>query len=100
MVAPLLLDLSRELGVPLGLAALVHFAFPHRGPTHTGGSLHQTYAEVLGVPLLGNVLLANLLERAIFNAAVLYLPPFLMLNYGLGTAEVAPALVLVAIGTI
>src|SRR5438105_10854301 len=64
--------------VLLVLAALVHFAFPHRGPTHTGGSLHQTYAEVLGVPLLGNVLLANLLERAIFNAAVLYLPPFLM----------------------
>jgi predicted MFS family arabinose efflux permease len=55
---------------------------------------------VLGVPRLGNVLLANLLERSIFNAAVLYLPPFLILNYGLGTADVAPALALVAIGTI
>ena len=49
---------------------------------------------------LGNVLVANLLERSIFNAAVLYLPPFLMLNYGLGAANVAPALALVAIGTI
>jgi predicted MFS family arabinose efflux permease len=55
---------------------------------------------VLGVPRLGNVLGANLLERSIFNAAVLYLPAFLMLRYGLGAAEVAPALALVAVGTI
>src|SRR5438045_6575495 len=69
--------------VLLVLAVLVHTAFPHRGPTHTGSTLRQTYAEVLGVPLLGNVLAANLLERSIFSAAVLYLPPFLMLSYGL-----------------
>jgi predicted MFS family arabinose efflux permease len=75
-------------------------AFPSRRPTHTGSSLRQTYADVLGVPRLGNVLAANLLERSIFNAAVLYLPPFVMLNYGLGAADVAPALALVAIGTI
>jgi MFS family permease len=68
--------------------------------THSGASLRQTYADVLGVPLLGNVLGANLLERAVFNAAVLYLPPFLMLSYTLTAAEVAPALALVAIGTI
>jgi predicted MFS family arabinose efflux permease len=86
--------------VLLVLAVLVHLAFPNPGPTHAGSSLRQTYAEVLGVPLLGNVLLANLLERSIFNAAVLYLPPYLMLSYGLGTADVAPALALVAIGTI
>jgi predicted MFS family arabinose efflux permease len=86
--------------VLLVLAVLVQLAFPSRGATHTGGTLRQTYAEVLGVPRLGNVLLANLLERSIFNAAVLYLPPFLILNYGLGTADVAPALALVAIGTI
>jgi len=55
---------------------------------------------VLGTPRLGNVLSANLLERSIFNAAVLYLPSFLMLSYGLGPAEVAPALAVVAIGTI
>jgi predicted MFS family arabinose efflux permease len=30
----------------------------------------------------------------------LFLPPYLMLSYGLGTAEVAPALALIAIGTI
>ena len=82
------------------LAILVQVAFPASKPTHSGESLRQTYADVLGVPLLGNVLVANLFERSIFQAAVLYLPPFLMLNYGLGTADVAPALALVAIGTI
>src|SRR5918911_2609236 len=87
-------------GVLLVLAGLFHAAFPSSRPTHAGSSLRQTYTAVLGTPLLGNVLTANLLERSIFNAAVLYLPPFLMLSYGLGTAEVAPALALVAIGTI
>jgi predicted MFS family arabinose efflux permease len=82
------------------LAALVQLAFPSRRPAPAGSNLRQTYADVLGVPLLENVLWANLLERSIFNAAVLYLPPFLMLNYGLGTAAVAPALALVAIGTL
>ena len=87
-------------GALLSLALLVHLAFPPGKPVSGHTSLHQTYAEVLSVPLLGNVLTANLLERSIFQAAVLYLPPFLMLNYGLGTADVAPALALVAIGTL
>ncbi|MBV9577036.1 MAG: MFS transporter [Chloroflexi bacterium] len=86
--------------VVLLLAVVVHVAFPSPPPTHTGVSLRQTYTEVLGVPRLGNVLSANLLERAIFNATLLYLPSFLMLNYGLSTAGVAPALALVAIGTL
>jgi predicted MFS family arabinose efflux permease len=86
--------------VLLVLAVLVQLAFPSPKPIHHGSSLRQTYAAVLGVPLLGNVLGANLLERSIFQAAVLYLPPFLMLNYSLGAAGVAPALALVAIGTI
>jgi predicted MFS family arabinose efflux permease len=84
----------------LFLAVLVRIAFPAPAPSLHGSSLRQTYAAVLGTPLLGNVLGANLLERSIFNAAVLYLPPFLMLNYSLGAAEVAPALALVALGTI
>jgi predicted MFS family arabinose efflux permease len=62
------------------LSACVQLGFPSLPATHTGSSLRQTYAEVLGVPRLGNVLTANLLERSIFNATVLYLPPFLMLN--------------------
>jgi predicted MFS family arabinose efflux permease len=86
--------------VLLGLAIAVQVAFPALKPPHAASSLRQTYSAVLGVPLLGNVLGANLLERSIFNAAVLYLPPFLMLQYALSAAEVAPALALVAIGTI
>ena len=74
--------------------------FRRRGRRTPASSLRQTYSAVLGVPRLGNVLGANLLERSIFNAAVLYLPPFLMLQYALSAAEVAPALALVAIGTI
>jgi predicted MFS family arabinose efflux permease len=86
--------------VLLCLAVAVQLAFPASVPPRAGTSLRQTYAAVLGTRHLGNVLGANLLERAVFNAAVLYLPPFLMLQYTLGAAEVAPALALVAIGTI
>jgi predicted MFS family arabinose efflux permease len=86
--------------VLLAVALAVQFAFPSPKLAHPSGSLRQTYSAVLHVPLLGNVLGANLLERSIFNAAVLYLPPFLMLQYTLTAAEVAPALALVAIGTI
>lgn len=84
----------------LVLSAMVQTTFPSVRPIHEGSSLRQIYSAVLGVPLLGNVLTANLLERSIFNAAVLFLPPYLMLSYGLGAADVAPALALVAIGTI
>jgi predicted MFS family arabinose efflux permease len=84
----------------LVLSAMVQTTFPSVRPIHEGSSLRKIYSAVLGVPLLGNVLTANLLERSIFNAAVLFLPPYLMLSYGLGAADVAPALALVAIGTI
>ena len=83
----------------LVLALLVHLRFPPPRPTASGTSVLATYRSVLGVPLLGNVLAANLLERAIFNAAALYLPSFLMLSYGLDAVAVAPSLVLVAVGT-
>ena len=84
----------------VGLAVLLRLAFP--APPARGGAagLGTTYRAVLGVPLLGNVLAANILERSIFNASALYLPPFLMLSYGLDAVEVAPALALVAGGTI
>ena len=84
----------------VGLAVLLRLAFP--APPARGGAagLGTTYRAVLGVPLLGNVLAANILERSIFNASALYLPSFLMLSYGLDAVEVAPALALVAGGTI
>lgn len=84
----------------LGLAALIQVAFPPPKPTTTGTGILGTYRAVLSVPLLGNVLSANLLERAVFNVATLYLPSFLMLSYGLSAVDVAPALALVAIGAI
>jgi predicted MFS family arabinose efflux permease len=84
----------------LVIAALVQLAFPGDKPAQHRTGLRQTYATVLRVPALGNVLGANLLERSIFQAALLYLPSFLMLHYSLGAADVAPALALVAIGTI
>jgi DHA1 family inner membrane transport protein len=84
----------------LALAALVRIGFPATPPGHQSGQLGAVYRAVLTVPALGNVLGANLLERSIFAASVLYLPSFLMLSYGLGPAEVAPALAVVAVGTI
>ena len=84
----------------LGLAILVRQTFPASRPARVDIGVLATYRAVLGVPLLGNVLTANLLERAVFNVGALYLPPFLMLSYGLGAAEVAPALSLVAVGAI
>ena len=72
---------------------------PVRAPRAEGGIL-ATYRAVLKVPGLGSVLSANLLERAIFNLGVLYLPSFLMLSYALDPVTVAPTLSLVAIGSI
>ncbi len=84
--------------VVLGATFQLAFPSPPRAPHPS--SLRRTYSDVLTVPLLGNVLGANLLERAVFNATVLYLPSFLMLTYSLTASEVAPALALVAVGTI
>ncbi|MBV9172973.1 MAG: MFS transporter [Chloroflexi bacterium] len=82
------------------LALLFQFGFPNPPRSHTPSSLARTYRAVLTTPMLGNVLGANLLERSIFNAAVLYLPAYLMQQYLLNAADVAPALMLVAVGTI
>ncbi len=84
----------------IGLAILLRFGFPATRAAGGGVSIVVTYRAVLDVPLLGNVLAANVLERSIFNATTLYLPSFLMLSYGLGAVEVAPALALVAGGAI
>ncbi len=84
----------------LALGALVQVGFPRVRPPRTERTILATYRAVLRVPYLGNVLWANLCERALFNGAVLYLPSFLILAYGLSTAGVAPPLALVAVGTI
>jgi predicted MFS family arabinose efflux permease len=80
------------------LGIVVERGFPASQPTGRGHHLLGTYRAILTVPLLGNVLVANLLERSIYGAASLYLPSFLMLSYGLSAVEVALPLSLAAIG--
>jgi DHA1 family inner membrane transport protein len=65
-----------------------------------GAVFRLTFPAVREVRGLGSVLGANLLERALFNLGVLYLPSFLILSYGLNSVSVAPTLVLVAVGSI
>jgi predicted MFS family arabinose efflux permease len=84
----------------LALAALIRFTFPVGRVQPAEGGVFSTYRSVVGVPGLASVLAANLFERALFNLSVLYLPSFLMLNYGLDAVAVAPILVLVAFGNI
>ncbi len=86
--------------VLFALAVLLQTRFPNPPPSSSTTGLRSTYAAVFTVPGLFNVLAANLLERAIFNAAALYLPSLLMLSYGLNPASVAPGLAVVALGTI
>lgn len=84
----------------IALAVLVQATFPRSRPTAGGVGVLATYRVVWGVPRLGNFLAANLVERIGFFMTTLYLPSFLMLAYSLNAADVAPALALVAIGSI
>jgi predicted MFS family arabinose efflux permease len=84
----------------LGLGLLIRLTFPAPVPRIAEIGSSTGYRAVLTVPGLWSILGANLFERSLFNLAVLYLPSFLMLSYGLDAAQVAPILVLVAIGSI
>ncbi|MDP8922067.1 MAG: MFS transporter [Chloroflexota bacterium] len=84
----------------LALALLIRVAFPPSSRSPGASGILATYRAVVGVRWLGHVLVANLLERSVFNLGVLYLPSFLMLSYGLDAVGVAPLLALIAIGTI
>src|SRR5215212_2788782 len=86
--------------VLIGLGLLIRLTFPVARVVHATGDAPISYRAVLGLPGLWSILAANLFERTLFNLGVLYLPSFLMLNYGLDAAQVAPTLVLVAIGSI
>jgi DHA1 family inner membrane transport protein len=84
----------------LGLALCVRLWFPVVPPVAAGTSVLSTYRDVWGVPGLLRVLAANLLERSMFSMLTLYLPAFLMLRYQMSAVAVAPALSVVALGTI
>jgi len=88
-------------GGALLLAALgIQLWFPRRLPRPAPGGVLATYRELWGVPGLANVLGANLLERSLFVMVTIYLPAFLVLRYGLTATTVAPAIVVVAAGSV
>jgi predicted MFS family arabinose efflux permease len=82
------------------LGLLIRLAFPTSKTTHAEQGPPISYRTVLTLPGLWSILAANAFERALFNLAVLYLPSFLMLSYGLDAVAIAPILVLMAIGSI
>ena len=82
------------------LGLVFYLAFPAGRPVPAEGGVLATYRAALQVPGLWSVLGANLIERALFNLGVLYLPSFLILNYALDPVTVAPTLVLVAVGNV
>ncbi len=84
----------------VALGVVFRLGFPSVRTPHAEGSILATYRVVLGVPGLWSVLSANLLERALFNLGVLYLPSFLILSYALDPVTVAPTLSLVAVGSV
>jgi DHA1 family inner membrane transport protein len=82
------------------LGLLIRLMFPSPKVVHAEHEAPISYRAVLTLTGLWSILGANLFERALFNLAVLYLPSFLMLSYGLDAVAVAPILVLMAIGSI
>ena len=82
------------------IGLLIRLTFPSPRAERAATDDATTYREALRVPGLWSILLANVFERALFTLAVLYLPSFLMLSYGLDAVAVAPILVLMAVGSI
>jgi DHA1 family inner membrane transport protein len=86
--------------VVMVLGLLIRLTFPASRIVHAETDPPIGYRAVLSLPGLWSILGANVFERALFNLAVLYLPSFLMLSYGLDAVAVAPILILMAIGSI
>lgn len=84
----------------IAIGVLIRLTFPSPRVAYDATDDVTSYREALRVPGLWSILLANVFERALFNLAVLYLPSFLMLSYGLDAVAVAPILVLMAVGSI
>jgi predicted MFS family arabinose efflux permease len=84
----------------VAIAILIRLTFPEPQIEPHADDDASSYLAALRVPGLWSILAANVFERALFNIAVLFLPSFLMLSYGLDAVAVAPILVLMAIGSI
>lgn len=89
------------IGGVLLLAALgTRLGFPSLPPGAAPSGVLATYRALWRVRGLPSILGANLVERSLFVMVTIYLPPFLMLGYGLTAADVAPAIVVVALGSV
>jgi predicted MFS family arabinose efflux permease len=84
----------------IAISILIRVTFPEPQVEPHADDDATSYLAALRVPGLWSILAANVFERALFNIAVLFLPSFLMLSYGLDAVAVAPILVLMAIGSI
>jgi len=89
------------IGVVLLATALgFRLWFPAIPTRSTTGSVLATYRALWGIDGLLLVLAANLVERSLFVMTTIYLPAFLMLDYRMTAATVAPAIALVALGSL
>ena len=89
------------IGAAMLIAALgIQLRFPAPAPRAADAGIASTVHALRDVPGLLNVLGANLLERSLFVMVTIYLPPFLVLGHGLTAATVAPAIVVVALGSV
>jgi MFS transporter, DHA1 family, inner membrane transport protein len=82
------------------LGVFIRLTFPSARVVHEEADTPTSYRALFALPGLWSIMGANLFERALFNLAILYLPSFLMLSYGLDAVAVAPVLVLIAVGSI
>lgn len=89
------------IGGVLLLAALgTRLGFPALPPRAAPSSVLATYRALWRVRGLTSILAANLVERSLFVLVTIYVSPFLMLRHGLTAAAVAPAIVVVALGSV
>ncbi|MEK7847953.1 MAG: MFS transporter, partial [Chloroflexota bacterium] len=87
------------IGVAVALAALALFTLlPHRQPQASGLHLRERLGHVAALPLTWYMAGANLVVRIAFGVITTFFPAFLLLTYGLRTAQVALPVSMVALG--
>jgi predicted MFS family arabinose efflux permease len=86
--------------VLLVLALTTRWRFPATPPAGAGAGMAAAYREVWTERGILSLLSANVVERSLFMMTTLYLPAFLMLAFRMSAVEVAPLLLLVALGAV
>jgi predicted MFS family arabinose efflux permease len=85
----------------IAAAVFVWVSFPvsdRRG--NAAGNPIRAYRYLFGTPHLGTLLVANVFQTVIFIVVTLYFATLLMRTYALSAVSVAPALALIAVGTL